>query len=168
MEQYISVDEFARLTGKSATYIRRLCRENKIPFIQEQLQNSTTLKYMIDITAPEAQKHLNHKDNIPEPTEQGSTPSSSRGDDLILELMNEIKELSKEAGKVEQIEDIRKREENNAQFWQNKYFEFQNQVTELNKKVVELEYEKKYLEAENNNLKDQLKQKSFFDIFKKK
>ena len=122
---------------------------------------------MIDITSPEAQKHISSKNVSPEQREQSSGTYHEPSEDLILELMSEIKELSKEAGKVEQIEDIRKREENNAQFWQNKYFEIQNQVTELNKRVAELEWEKKYLELEAQSLKEKLKPKPFFRLFNK-
>lgn len=134
MNEYISVSEFARLTGKSETYIRRLCRENKVPYIQEQLPNSTTLKYMIDISTEEAKRHIR---KVSEVTEQVPAFVPEESSETILELVGQIRELSKQAGKVELLEDIRKREESNTKYWQDKYFELQNQIQELNTTIAE-------------------------------
>ena len=150
MEQYVSVDEFSRLSGKSGTYIRRICREGKVPYIMEQLQNSTTQKYMIDISSPEAQKHILNKSAIPEHPEQSYKEVPQPTNETIIELTFRIEELSKQAGKVELLEDIKKREQENTKFWQDKYFELQNQVTELNIIVAELK-------AENERFKQELK-----------
>ena len=155
MSNYISVAEFARRTGKSETYIRRMCRENKVPNIEEQLQNSSNTRYMIDIESEEAQKHIK---NVAELEGEVVAEHSSS---TITELTERIEELAKLAGRADALEDIQKRESENAKYWQDLYMELQNKVAELSGTIGTLEAELKQKEAELTELKRPMFKKVF-------
>ena len=152
----IDVEEFARLSGKTESYIRRLCREDKLPFIQELVPQTGRMKYLIDIDLPEAKKYLvpiqiqnnTASEQVQEPQQNFNNTETLQhllnAKDYIINLQKQLIQYAEKAGQVQLLEDIEKRKEN----------EYLRQVAEL--------------KAENEKLKEQLNKKSgFMGLFKK-
>ena len=155
--KYVDVSEFAHLSGKTESYIRRLCRENEIPYIQEQLPQTNKLKYLIDLDNPEVNKHLNNKNEVPQQVngnESQQVPQQNFTNYDIVEILEKFEGYILKAGKFELLEDKQKELKEDVANWQEKYFE--------------LKYRNEVLEQENLVLKQQLEKKSgFLGMFRK-
>lgn len=120
---YIDVEEFSRLSGKTDSYIRRLCRENKLPSIQEIVPQTGKPKYLIDIDSNESKKYLspvqdqNFKKSPAELVPQHIFTNSDniqellKAKDQIIELKDQIIQYAGHAGQVRLLEDLDKRKQ---------------------------------------------------------
>jgi|GEM_PF-5434596 len=120
---YVDVEEFSKLSGKTDSYIRRLCRENKLPSIQEIVPQTGKPKYLIDIDSAESKKYLspvqsqNFKKNVTEQVPQHIFTSSDnmqellKAKDQIIELKDQIIQYAEQAGQIKLLEDLDKRKQ---------------------------------------------------------
>ena len=137
MQQYIDVEEFARLSGKTESYIRRLCREQKLPYIQEQVPQSGRHKYLIDTESEKSKKFLlpepvpNQFEKLPEQepkqnfTNTDTVSELLEAKDKIIELQDHLIQTKEIVGQVNLLTTLDKNKD--------------AEINKLNARVKELE-----------------------------
>jgi len=138
--QNVTTKKFAEMCGVTDANIRGLIGRGKLSAVKDSLGN-----HLLDIEEPANRDYFNSKRVSPQEQnldESEITQQSSNIDINVIERITQrIEELAKEAGQAKLLTDNLFREEQNARYWQEKFFELQNTYDIVRNDKQELEKE---------------------------
>ena len=133
-------------------------RPTKIVFLNDNQLNEMISGTIGNQLETEYSNHINqptsnHKIENNQPPQQPETSTN-------YEIMQLLVKYAEKAGKYDMIEDKKKEYQQDIKYWQEQYFCKENEIKALIKTNTQLE-------AENQQLKEQLNKKGFLGLFKK-
>lgn len=161
--KYQSVSNFAELANRTDVYIRKLCRENKLDYMQERSEHNKKMTYKINMDGDKTILFMNKikaKNDISSETNsetsndtQGSYVETSSetfegsvepSNDTLIETLERFESYIYKAGQLLAIEDKNKNQADRIVFLEGEVSRLMQEVTKLEKTVTKLETEKKF------------------------
>lgn len=138
--QNVTTKKFAEMCSVTDANIRGLIGRGKLSAVKDSLGN-----HLLDIEDPVNREYFNLKKSSSQEQHSDNTDIAKQNAQIDLSaierITKRIEELAKEAGRTKLLTDNLFKEEQNAKYWQEKFFELQNSYDTVRNEKGELEKE---------------------------